>query len=252
MIPKVHLHALLLAAASVLSATAWAQAVRPAPSCSNSTLQGNYGLLVSGTIAGNPIAILGQIVADGHGGLTGMETVSDNGVTLETAEVTGTYRIVPKCAGTATITPKGGTAANYNLTILAGGKVQLVRTDSATVQSGFLQVQGTDPCSYSGVGATYGIRQTGGVVGQGPLVYGGEILLRANGLLSGVRWGSVNGVISSDMISGAYKVDKRCFGGAVLSINQGPQTFYNLVVVRDGVLFLASEPGIVASGAWER
>ncbi|MBZ5571410.1 MAG: hypothetical protein LAO09_05980 [Acidobacteriia bacterium] len=253
MISKTHLPVLLIAA-SLLSAVGWAQPARLAPSCSNATLQGAYGFLITGTNTGNPIAIVGQILADGKGGLTGTETVSDNGGTFETTPVTGTYSIGSKCAGTAAITPKGGTAANYNLTVLPGKKVQLVSADSGTVQSGLLQAQGGS-CSLTGVSGAYGIQQTGEVVGQGPLVFGGEIVLHANGLISGIRWGSVNGVISSgESISGAYKVDKTCYGGAMVSISNGALTFYNLQVVRGehAVLFLPTEPGTVASGSWER
>jgi hypothetical protein len=253
MISKMHLPALLIAG-FVFSSVGWAQPVRPVPSCSNASLRGNYGFLVTGTSAGNPMAIVGQIIADGNGGLTGTETVSDNGVTFDTTPVTGTYSIGSKCAGTAAITPKGGTAANYNLTVLPGRKVQLVGADSGTVQSGLLQAQ-VGSCSLTGVSGAYGIQQTGEVVGQGPLVFGGEIVLHANGLLSGIRWGSVNGVLSfGDVISGAYKVDKTCYGGAVVSINNGALTFYNLQVVRGehAVLFLPTDPGTVASGSWER
>jgi hypothetical protein len=93
MISKVLVRAGLIAGPFVLSAVAWTHPVRPALTCSNATLQGNYGFLVTGTSAGNPIAILGQITADGIGGLTGMETVNDNGAITDTAPVTGTYKI---------------------------------------------------------------------------------------------------------------------------------------------------------------
>lgn len=253
MISKIHLCVLLIAASFILGAAGWAQPARLAASCSNATLQGNYGFLVSGTNAGNPIAIVGQIIADGNGGLTGMETVSNNGDLVDTTLVTGTYKIGSKCAGTATITPQGGTAANYQLAAIAGGKVQLVSADNGTVQSGFLQSQGTGACSLSGVKGVYGIQQTGDVVGQGPLVFGGQIVLHANGTLAGIRWGSVNGTISSgDVISGGYKIDQRCFGAAVIAINQGLPTHYNLVVVNGGLLFLQIDQGIVTSGSWER
>jgi hypothetical protein len=257
MISKAHLLVLLIAVPFVLSLTpmGWTQPARLSPSCSNTTLLGNYGFLVSGTSVGNPIAIVGQIVADGNGGLTGMETVSDNGAIVNTAPVTGIYKISSKCAGTATITPQGGTAANYNLAAISGGKVQLVRADSGTVQSGVLQAQGVAACSGSIIKGTYGIQQTGNLIGQGPLVFGGQIVLHASGVLSGTRWGSVNGSISSgDVISGAYKIDKRCFGAAVLGINNDSPTHYNLVVVDGGhgVLFLQVDEGTVASGSWQR
>jgi hypothetical protein len=151
MISKVAVRVGLIAGPFVLSAVAWTDPVRPALTCSNATLQGNYGFLVTGTSAGNPIAILGQITADGNGGLTGMETVNDNGAVTDTAPVTGTYKIGSKCVGTATITSQGGTAASYNLAAVSSSKVQLVGADSGTVQSGLLEAQGIGTCSLSGL-----------------------------------------------------------------------------------------------------
>lgn len=255
MISKVFVRVALIAVSFMLSAVAWTQPVRPTLNCSNATLQGNYGFLVTGTSAGNPIAILGQIAADGNGGITGMETVSNNGAITDMAVVTGTYRIGSKCVGTATIMPQGGPAANYNLAAVSSSKVQLVGADSGTVQSGRLEAQGIGTCSLSVVKGTYGIQQTGDLVGQGPLVFGGRIVVHGNGVLAGTRWGSVNGTISSgDVISGAYKIDKRCFGAAVIGINHGSPTHYNLVVINAGdeMLFLQVDQGTVTSGSWER
>jgi len=223
--------------------------------CSNATLQGNYGLLVTGTAAGSPIAIMGQIKADGNGALTGFETISADGNVFDTVNLTGTYTIGSGCAGTATITPQGGAAANYNLAVASSAKVQLVGSDSGTVQSGFLKAQGTAACSPAGVKGTYGIAQSGDVVGQGPLAFGGQIRIRANGLLSGIRWGSDNGIITSgDAISGVYKIGNTCFGAGEISVNGARSVFYNLVVVDGGntILFLQTDPGTVASGVWER
>ena len=232
-------------------------AVQPlqAATCSNASLKGDYGILVTGTAAGNPIATMGKITADGNGALTGSETFSVNGTLFDTVTVSGTYTVGATCSGKATITPQGGTATTYNLAILANGKVQLVGADSGTVESGLLRTQGTNLCSPLLVKGTYGIAQSGDVVGQGPLAFGGQIRIRANGLLSGVRWGSSNGVISSgDAISGVYKVDKTCYGGAVLNINDDSGIFYNIQVVDGGntILFLETNPGTVSAGVWER
>ena len=151
--------------------------------------------------------------------------MSDNGAIVNTAPVTGIYKISSKCAGTATITPQGGTAANYNLAAISGGKVQLVRADSGTVQSGVLQAQGVAACSGSIIKGTYGIQQTGNLIGQGPLVFGGQIVLHASGVLSGTRWGSVNGSISSgDVISGAYKIDKVPTGPVKIAVETAKDT----------------------------
>ena len=247
------LRALLLAALFIVLLTL-AQPLHAA-SCSNASLKGDYGILVTGTAAGNPIATMGKITADGNGAVTGSETMSVNGTIFDTVSVSGSYTIGSTCAGSAIITPQGGSPTTYSLAILTSGKVQLVGADSGTVESGFLRVQGTDVCSPALVKGTYGIEQSGDVVGQGPLAFGGQIRVRANGLLSGIRWGSDNGVISpGNAVSGVYKVDRSCYGGAVLNINNGNGIFYNLQVVDGGhtILFLETDPGTVSSGVWER
>jgi hypothetical protein len=225
-----------------------------AANCTNATLQGNYGFLVTGTTAGNPIAIGGQISADGNGVIAGMETVSNNGAITDSAAVTGTYKIGSNCAGTATITQQGGVTANYNL-VVAGGKVQLLGADVGTVESGFALPQGIDTCSLSKVKGKYDLLENGVVVGHGPLAFGGQVTLRGNGTVTGTLTGSTNGTISSgDVLSGAYKIGSRCFGAAVLAVNQGGPTHFNLVVVNGGheVIFIQADQNTVVSGSLER
>src|SRR5258708_6296408 len=198
--------------------------------CSNATLLGNYGFLVTGSANGSPIALQGQIVADGNGGITGTQTTSVNGATSATAAITGTYAINAKCAGTAKITPQGGTTAGYSLVALSGGRVELVGTDSGAVVSGFALAQGLTACSQN-INAGSGLQQTGALTAQGPVAFGGQISLHPDGTLTGTRSGNVNGsVVLGDSISGAYKFGSSCFGGAVLSINHGPPSHSNLVL----------------------
>jgi hypothetical protein len=66
---------LVLAIALVLSA------VPSSAACSNTTIKGSYGFLLTGTNSTSLAAVVGQITADGSGGLTGSETISNNGVT---------------------------------------------------------------------------------------------------------------------------------------------------------------------------
>ena len=78
--------------------------------CSNASLKGDYGMLVTGSAAGNAIATMGKITADGTGALIGSETVSANGNVFDTVTVTGFYTIGSTCTGTATVIPQGGSA----------------------------------------------------------------------------------------------------------------------------------------------
>jgi hypothetical protein len=223
--------------------------------CSNASLQGNYGYLVSGTAGGNPVTIMGQMSADGNGAITGYQSASRNGVIEDVLTLAGSYKISSKCSGSATLAPQGGTTATYNLTVLTSGKVQLVAADSGTVQSGFALPQGVDSCSTGKTKGVFSLTENGTIVGQGAASFGGQLTLRGNGTLVGTRWGSLNGTISSgDAISGIFKIVKICQGGAVVGVNQQSPIHLNLVVV-DGeheVLFMQTDAGTVLSGTLEQ
>src|ERR1700687_1298632 len=80
----------------------------PSGACSNATIQGSYGFLLTGVnSSGKLAAVVGQITADGHGGLTGSETMSNNGVINSNVALTGSYSINSNCIGTAGKSPTG-------------------------------------------------------------------------------------------------------------------------------------------------
>jgi hypothetical protein len=102
----------------------------PSSACSNTTIQGSWGFLLAGANSNKLTAVVGQITADGKGGLTGSETISSNGVISSNLALTGTYSITTTCTGTATITPSGLPTAKYNLTVVSTGK-QIEMVDTA-------------------------------------------------------------------------------------------------------------------------
>jgi hypothetical protein len=251
---KILARKLALSVPVVVIALACTQSLHAA-ACSNASLQGNYGFLVTGTASGNPIAISGQLSADGGGNISGLETISNNGAVKNLVSVTGTYNIGSSCAGTAAITPHGAPAANYTL-VLAAGKVQIVGADIGTVESGLALPQGTNTCPASTVKGEYGLEENGALIGQGPVAFGGQWTLQSGGPITGTRSGSINGTISSgDVVGGVYKIDpSRCFGAAVIAINHGSPTHFNLVVVNGGhqIIFIQIDHNTVLSGSLER
>ena len=75
---------------------------QPCVACSDATLKGNYGFVLSGVNSAAALtATVGQITADGSGGLTGSETVSDYGVIASNVAITGSTLSSKNCAGTA-------------------------------------------------------------------------------------------------------------------------------------------------------
>ena len=254
MTSRVFFRPALLALAAAL-ALLTIQPLYGAQHCSNASLQGNYGYLVSGIAGGNPVTIMGQLSADGNGDITGYQSASYNGSIQDLLTLTGSYKISSKCSGSATLAAQGGTTATYNLTVLASGKVQLVAADSGTVQSGFALPQGVDSCSTGKTKGVFSLTENGAIVGQGQASFGGQWTLRANGTIAGTRWGSVNGTISSgDAISGAFKIIRICQGGAVIGVNQQSPIHLNLVVVNGEheVLFMQTDAGTVLSGTLEQ
>lgn len=237
-----------------LATATWAQPARPA-TCSNATLDGNLGFVVTGIDANGPAAIGGQITADGKGGLTGVQTISDNGTIDADVPVTGTYAVRPNCTGKGTITPKGVSATHFNFTIVsAGTEVQLVITDDLTVESGSALAQGSATCTAKGIAGTYGLQTTGMLFGLGSLVFEGQVKL-SQGVMSGTVSGSLNGqVFKGWKIDGAVKVGKTCAGKAVVSVNKEPPLHLDLVVVNGGndIMFIATDDQTGVTGSLQR
>jgi hypothetical protein len=77
--------------------------------CSNTTLRGDYGLLVSGIRGAGPgqtesFVGTGIHTYDGHGGLTGMDSTHGQLTGADrNRPVTGTYDVNADCTGTATL-----------------------------------------------------------------------------------------------------------------------------------------------------
>jgi len=238
---------------ALVSATS-AQPAIPA-TCSNATLNGNSGFVVTGTDSNGPTVIGGQITADGKGGFTGVETISDNGNVTADVPVTGTYIVRAGCTGKGTITPKGGSASHFNFTIISSGTdVELVITDSGTVESGSALAQGVPTCTNKGVQGTYGLQATGTLLGLGQLVFAGQVKLN-QGVVSGTVSGSLGGsIFTGEKIDGGAKVGKNCVGKAVVSVNHEPPLHLDLVVVNGGnqIVFVASDSGTVVSGSLQR
>lgn len=237
-----------------LGSATWAQPVRPA-TCSNATLNGNIGFVITGTDASGPTATGGQVTADGKGGFTGLETISENGTVTAEAPLTGTYTVRANCTGKATVTPKGGSASHFNFTIVSDQTAaQLDVTDSGTVESGFAQAQGSATCTTKGLQGTYGLQTNGTLIDLGSLVFGGQVKLH-QGVISGTVSGSLGGsIFTGEKIDGVYKVGKNCFGKAVVSVNQEPALHLDLVVVNGGseIIFVASDTDTVVTGSLQR
>ncbi len=78
-----------------------------ASDCSVQSLTGFYGFVITGDRSGSPVTIAGEMAADGSGSLSGLETISQNGSILDSAEILGNYTINSNCTGKLAIQGQG-------------------------------------------------------------------------------------------------------------------------------------------------
>jgi hypothetical protein len=207
---------------------------QPCVACSNATLKDTYGFVLSGVNNALVLtATVGQITPDGHGGLTGSETVSNDGV-ITSNSIGGSYALNKNCTGTATITPAGGSASKYSLVVI-GTQIQMVETDAGYTESGYAQAQGSANCSAAGVKGTFGFRGGGWNVSSSliPTADAGQVIADGMGNLSGTQQGSFGGEVYSASFSGTYTANGNCTGTVTYSI-EGSTTHANYVVVDGG------------------
>jgi hypothetical protein len=242
--------------ASLILITVFALSLAASGSCSNANIKGNYGCAGMDTdTSGNLEALIGHMTADGKGTFKGTQTQSAAG-TVSTNSVTGTYTVNADCTGSGTITPKGKSAAHYDLTVLSGGKrIQTVITDSGIIGTSYAEAQGNATCSNAGVKGAFGVQSTGVFLTIGPVAFNGLLALDGSGNLSGSTSGSVDGQVFSGLsVSGTYQVKSNCTGTLTFQIS-GQQTQHaSLVVVNGGksMLLLETDTGTIVSGSGQQ
>jgi hypothetical protein len=228
-------------------------AVRPVwAGCSNASLSGAYGYFhgrPSG--AAGARVVVGQIIADGKGSVSGSWTMSLNGA-LSNGALTGTYSIAKNCTGTLTMNNEDFSPADFAIVIDDGHHgFQMLQTDSGTAQPGFAVAQGNATCGLTGkkqvlatnlLGTAYPSTDIVAIVGQ--------VTLDGKGNITGSGTFSVGGVISSNAVRGTYAVNGNCTGTVQIVPNGGSPLNFNSVVVEGGkqVLLIESDNNTTVSG----
>ena len=86
--------------------------------CSNASLKGAYGASCEGTIVGvGPLAVVSVLTADGDGNISGVETLSVNGVITTGVTLIGTYTVNANCTGSIVTTTPDGSVTDHNFVI---------------------------------------------------------------------------------------------------------------------------------------
>jgi hypothetical protein len=129
----------ILVAALAVALMSVRASVSEASGCTNASIAGAYGLTATGTIFGpngthSGIALVGRTVYDGHGGLTGTQTDSQDG-SIERFTLAGTYSVQPDCTGTQSFTFRpGGEMVHADFVVVADSHaIFFVDTDPGVV-----------------------------------------------------------------------------------------------------------------------
>jgi hypothetical protein len=223
---------------------------QPCVACTNATLNGNYGFVLTGVNSSSQLtATVGQITANGSGKLTGTETVSNNGAITSDVSITGTYSLNKNCTGTATITPSGGSASTYSLVVI-GTQIEMAEIDSAFTESGYALAQGKATCSDAGIKGTVAYHGIGWKVSKSliPVAFAGQIISNGAGSLTGTQAGSVGGVVYSESLTGSYSLTANCTGTITLT-GSDVTTHSNFVLVNGGMstLVIQTDAGTITT-----
>ena len=117
--------------------------------CSAQTLNGAYTYTLRGGYIGDQygdvfdFAAAGRLVADGNGGFSGAETVSQGESISRANKFTGTYTVNDDCTGTMIFrNSQGNLLANMDIVITNNAKeIELIETDNGTDIAGRAQQQ---------------------------------------------------------------------------------------------------------------
>ena len=210
---------------------------RAGATCSTATLTGNFGFVLSGMNSSLFFtSSMGLVNADGKGGLTGTETISNDG-NITSSTVTGSVVINANCSGTVSITPSGESTQFYSVVVDSKNtQLGMVQTNAGYTVSGYALAQGTVTCTLEGLKGVYayygsGWNTTGTLF---PTAISGEGSADGLGNLKGLQTASLGGTIVSTSYTGTYTVNSDCTGTTTTTTSKGVTATSNNVLVNNG------------------
>lgn len=213
--------------------------------CSNATLNGAYGFIVAGSAYGEPGTAAGQIIFDGKGNVSGLETTSFYGA-IHTVPLAGTYSVAKNCTGNA---------GPYVFVLDNNNKgAQVIIAANSVVYPGYAVAQDAATCPANQKTRTFAANLSGTVVGVGAVAIVSQLSIDGNGNVTGNGIFDIHGTISSGPISGTYTYNSSCLGTAQIT-PQGLSTMnLNTVEVSNGkqLLLIETDDGTVVSGTFQQ
>jgi hypothetical protein len=257
-------------------------AARAINGCSNSTVNGNYAIQISGTSAPTIAASIGglavpasisqaasvrainggasnvpadgimRLFLDGNGLLFGNASVSLDGTWLQ-GNLSGQYTVNQDCSASFSLSDPSGATGNFAGVVVGQGDAVLVlQTDNGTGVSGvFKKTRGF--CQTADLAGTFGIQYSGSAVGNGsPYSSVGILILDGQGDVSGAESRFSSGATSQVTSSGSIAVNPDCTAVITLT-SQGAATQSitfagTLTVDNKQLLLVQSDAGMAATG----
>ncbi len=114
--------------------------------CDASSLKGAYSIRLTGTNFDNQgylyfHHVVGRLVSDGAGALTGSDTYNYDGP-IYRQTLTGSYTISDDCTGTITLSGSASGPSHYDIVLTNNGlDAEVVQTDSGVSLSGSMKMQ---------------------------------------------------------------------------------------------------------------
>jgi uncharacterized protein (TIGR03437 family) len=250
---------ILLTGTSALAAAANAPQIGGG-NCSTSTVKGTYYYILAGTVSSGgqtePYAELGQLVADGSGGVSGKSFTNLNGH-AETYPLTGTYSVQSNCTGSMTLRMNSQLSAAVTFQVINNAQAMIVAISNAgEVVTGrayrATAGSGSPQCTNGSLSGTYGYVLTGNAALSGlSYVYSdsGQLVANGNGNLTTASVTNFGGTFSNVAGTGTYSLNDQCYGTAIVTTPAGTSN-YEFAVAQDGeiVLFLETDTGRTVGG----
>ena len=235
-----------------------------AEGCGLRSLNGAYGFAFQGQVVPPEVVELdiagaGRIVFDAHGGLSGKEWDSTNGL-QETLTFTGSYSVQPDCTGTASLVNSNGRTDHIKFGLVKGGEgFHFTVTDPGVVLTGRTTRQGISHCTNRSLSGVFTAAESGSDFNPAGVEQGDDSLFftirfDGRGNESGSSTTSLNGFSFSDTFTGTYHVNPDCTASASNTFNSGGSDHVNFVLVERGdqIKFISADPGVVFAGTIDR
>jgi hypothetical protein len=225
--------------------------------CDPKAFHGAYGFSLTGatTIGGptRPVAVVGRLVLDDSGNLSGISSASFTGLTFGNP-VRGKYEAHFDCSVTWTLQDDSGNFQHFAGTMSAdGGRVTFRQTDPGGAGIGTL-LRTMNGCSASSMAGTFKSKGSGRTVDVNTAVDSGSVSLRGVLIADGARNLSFNsGPDKPAVAGGTYEVQEDCFVTLVLELPAGEgktaTMHFRAILVDNGreVLGIQTDPGTIVA-----